>query len=270
MVDSVRRAAERSPNLTPPPDHEADVAHARYQEDQARKALEKDRCPPCYPADLGFPLENIPKEYKEILSYWKSLPGTGHVVLVAQHSDWRSFRDFQRRIRRHYLPPKCLHRFQNEARDRRRRHALEGDVCLQHDPAKQTQMENWVEFQNFHLTIHERFEKEVMEENKYLIAAQKKSAAKAQGAEEVEISKARLKTGESKVIHHELLLHWTEQHRKAMAIEHMPSINNTQDEWSDELKTYWADFIDGRRKRPPKARPLLSPVQSGVSKNKIR
>ena len=191
-------------------------------------------------------------------------------MLVAQHSDWRSFREFQKRIRRYYLPPKCFHRFQNEARDRRRRHALEGEVCLQHDPAKQTQMENWVEFQNFHLTIHERFEKEVMEENEYLIAAQKKSAAKAQGAEEVEIFKARLKTGESKVMHHELLLHWTEQQRKAMAVEHMPSINNTRNEWSDELKTYWGDFIDGRRKRPPKARPLLNPVQSGVSKNKLR
>ena len=99
-------------------------------------------------------------------------------------------------------------------------------------------MQNWIEFQNFHLTIHERFEKEVMEERESLVAAQKKSTAKAQDAEEVEIFKARLKTGESRLMHHKLLLHWTEQQRKSMAVEHTPLINNTQDEWSDGPKTY--------------------------------
>lgn len=61
---------------------------SRELEKHTRKHLSEDGCPPCYPADLGFPLHDIPDEYEKIVLDWRSLPGTGPFgELHAQYSD---------------------------------------------------------------------------------------------------------------------------------------------------------------------------------------
>ena len=189
-------------------------------------------------------------------------------MLKAQHSDWKRFRDFQRKVRQYYLPRERFQHFQNEALDRRRRHALEGDVCLQNDPAKQTQMENWVEFQDFHLTIHERLEKERMEKADSLVAAQNKPTADPKHAHVVR-AYVELKASESRLMYQNRLLQWLEQERKAIAVGHMP-LSNTQDERSDGQKTCRNGSVDVLRERQSNAGPLPSPIQSEVSKIGVR
>lgn len=85
-------------------------------ENQARKELESENCPPCYPPHLDILLQNIPEEYRLIVSYWQSFPGTGDVVLRAQLSDWRKFCVFQERVRAYYQN-KPFSNFVNVVRD---------------------------------------------------------------------------------------------------------------------------------------------------------
>ncbi|MCJ1255218.1 hypothetical protein MMC24_003034 [Lignoscripta atroalba] len=267
-----RDLCRKTPILTPPPNHEADTEDARYEEEQARKALHEDGCPSCYPADLDFPLQNISGEYERVVSYWKSLPGTGYAVLSAQLSDWRSFRGFQKRVRLHYLSRGNFHTFQDKVRDRRRRHGLEGDASLHSNPEKHSRLENWIEFQDYHITIHERLEKAVGD-RATLNTAQETlmpGASEIGDAEESGISGERSKASESRLIYHEFLLQWIERQRKAMAAEHASSFVDTRDhnDCGDGPKaTRGAPTLD-RRKRGSKARSILSPVQPGISKRK--
>lgn len=62
--DLPRQSLTPTPPPTPPPDHESDIAESLELEKQARKHLSEDGCPPCYPADLGFPLHDIPNMRK--------------------------------------------------------------------------------------------------------------------------------------------------------------------------------------------------------------
>jgi hypothetical protein len=80
-------------------DVEEENIETRSFEAQARKELEKEGCPPCYPPYLDIPLRNIPHEYQAIMAYWQSFPSTGDAVLCAQLSDWKMFRVFQQHIR---------------------------------------------------------------------------------------------------------------------------------------------------------------------------
>lgn len=133
-----RQSLTPTPTSTPPPDHDSNIAKCRELEKHARKHLSKDGCPPCYPADLGFPLQDIPDDYEGIILYWRSLPGTGAMgELHAQYSDWKSFRCYQEKIRRYHLHRQTFHVYLEEARDRFRRHGLEEYSCLQSDRQQQ-------------------------------------------------------------------------------------------------------------------------------------
>lgn len=88
--------------MTPPLDEEEENEESRVLEAQARKELENEGCPPCYPPDLDIPLRNPPEKYQAIIWYWQSFPGTDDVVLCAQLSDWRKFRTSQGRDRARY------------------------------------------------------------------------------------------------------------------------------------------------------------------------
>jgi len=48
----------------------------------------------------------------------------------------------------------------DKIRDRQWRQKVGGNVCLLLDPEQQSRLENWMEFQYYHLQCFEQFEKE--------------------------------------------------------------------------------------------------------------
>ena len=81
------------------------------------------------------------------------------MVLRAQLSDWKRFRLFQRNVRARYQH-KPFSSFEDEVRERRQRHGLDGSVSLLLDLNQQSQLQNWIEFQNYQLKRLEQFDKE--------------------------------------------------------------------------------------------------------------
>ncbi|KAK3174020.1 hypothetical protein OEA41_001264 [Lepraria neglecta] len=215
----------RQSPITPPPDHTANIARARELDERSRKALLDAGCPPCCPPDLDFPLRNIPEKY-EVISYWQSLPETGLVVLTAQLSDWTNSCDFQKRNRRYYIPRGTFPKFVDRVRDRRRRHGLEGDVYLLPDPEQQSRLQNWIEFQNYHLDLHEDEERKIKDETDELDTTRKRIGNL---GETISILEGSVKYGKKKLEEHRKMLYWIEQQRKEMVAEQAASIHTTED-----------------------------------------
>lgn len=196
--------------MTPPLDDEAEDNESREMEAKARKTMETEGCPPCYPTHLEIPLREPPEKYQAIISYWKSFPGTGDVVLRAQLSDWKRFRRFQNEVRRYYRH-RNFSDFVNQVRERRRRHELGGSVCLRLD-LQQSRLATWIEFQNWHLQRLEGFEKKRDKLRKELDEVQ--GEVKDTGATEVaEACEQELEYAEWVLKRHNTLLHWIEQER---------------------------------------------------------
>lgn len=205
-------------------------------------------------------MQEVPEKY-EVISYWQSLPGTGHVVLTAQLSDWRKSCDFQKRNRRYYIAQGTFPEFEDRVRDRRRRHGLEGGVCLLPDPEEQSRLQNWIEFQNYHLGLHEDEERKTKDERDELDAARKRLVT---SGEAMGILEGRVKYGESKLEEHRKMLGWIEQRRKEMVAEQAASVHTAEDhDWLMNMPT---TSSPGRRKRDQKFRSPLGPVWSPVSK----
>jgi hypothetical protein len=70
---------------------------------------------------------------------------------------------------------KPFSKFVDEVRERWRRHKVGGDVHLLLDPEQQSRLENWMEFQDYHLKRLEQFEKKQDELKKKLDDAQKEA-----------------------------------------------------------------------------------------------
>ncbi|KAL8787606.1 MAG: hypothetical protein Q9195_007694 [Heterodermia aff. obscurata] len=145
--------------VTPPPDLEEDAEECRVLDAQARKDLEEGGCPPCYPSLLEAPVRDPPEEYRSIIEYWESEFADG-AVLCAQRQDWQKFRWTQERARSRYRREEHFNMFLDRTRKRRRKYGLDGDVHLLVDLHKQSQQQNWIEFENFHLKRKERWEEE--------------------------------------------------------------------------------------------------------------
>lgn len=128
-------SSHSDPTITPDED-ELDE-DCRVLEAQARQDLESDGCPPCYPPYLDVPEREPPDEYRKIIDYWQSFGPKYYTVLYAQRSDWRSFRDSQRR-RRHRYRNKSFSIAVDEVRKRRREHGLDDNVHLLLDQQQQS------------------------------------------------------------------------------------------------------------------------------------
>ena len=264
-----RNLSKESPVLTPPPDDEAEVERSRFLEGQARRDLEAEGCPPCYPIDLEFPLQKTPEKYQGIISYWESLPATGDVVLRAQLSDWKRFRKFQERNRRHYSQKKTLGDFEDKVRERRRRHKVEGDICLRSEPGQQSRLENWIEFQDYHLQCHEKIE-ESIDELKTKLDKARKESEDADAARDAQIYEERLESAKGRLEQHKVLLRWIEQERMVLDAEHAKSVEEDHDDQDGVPKAVRRASALDRRERQPKAHSVLGPVQAGISKLKPR
>ena len=181
-------------------------------EAQARKDLESDDCSASYSPHLDIPVRNSPEEHRTIIGYWQSFSSTGDVVLCAERSDWRNFRASQVRVRGRYRN-ELFSTYVDEVRERRRRHGLGGDVHLLLYSQQQSQQENWVEFQNYHLKRHERLEKKRDELKKELDDAQKKAGdtdmiGSEHTAQNEKVIQRRLEYVERTLRWHEIILRW--------------------------------------------------------------
>lgn len=132
--------------VTPPLDPNELAQEARLREEEARRSLEADGCPPCYPPSLTVPVRSAPGKYRDIVHHWLSSEGHGGVILCAQLQDWRQFRVSQKENRR-----KPFGTFVDQAGKRMRRHDIPLSVTLRLDPEQQNITENWAEFHHYHL-----------------------------------------------------------------------------------------------------------------------
>lgn len=143
-------------SLTPPVDEDERNEEGRRLEASARKELDELGCPPCYPPDVDLTTRNVPDKFQAIVGYWMAVLWGDDVVLRAQLRDYQEFLASQRDTRRRF-GKKWFSRFEDAVRERRQRHGLRGDVHLLLDPRQQSRLQNWVEFQNYHLKALEGF-----------------------------------------------------------------------------------------------------------------
>ena len=117
-------------------------------------------------------------------------------MLCAQRSDWQQFRQYQQRQRRRYRN-ESFGIFLNKVRERRRAHGLDDNVHLLLDSQEQSRQQNWIEFQDYHLKLHERQEQE-------------------RDGLQKDLRPISLDFAERTLRWHEVMLWWIEEHRLAM------------------------------------------------------
>ena len=150
--------------------------------------------------------------------------------------------------------------FLDKVRDRRRRHGLEGDICLLPEPSQQTRLENWIEFQDYHLELHELEEKGLKEEWENLDTARKRWET---SREAIDVLQGRVKHAESKLEEHRKMLRWIEQQRKEIVDKQATSVQIGDHDQPASMPT---SSSPGRRKRNQSSRSSFDPVRSAVSK----
>ncbi|QPG95331.1 hypothetical protein C2857_000165 [Epichloe festucae Fl1] len=194
--------------LTPPLDEDEEAELSKSLELDARLALERDGCPPCYPSGLEIPLHRPPEKYKAIVQYWQSFPQTDDMVLRAQLSNWRAFRASQRNIRRGFRD-NSFSKFVDAVRDRLQKHGINEQVNLGLDLEKQTHLQTWIEYLHHNLKRMEQFEKRRDRLKKELSGTIK--------AEDMKTVLDELGIAERDLERHKVLLIWVEEERRTMA-----------------------------------------------------
>ena len=149
-----------------------------------------------------------------------------------------------------------------------------GDVHLRSDSGQQSRLENWIEFQNYHLHTHEGLEKERDDLKEELDVARKK----VEGADAVDLECAAenvdcqqmLEAAERQLGQHKNLLQCIEQERMVMDAVHPPSVEGDHDDQDGAPKAVRKASAPDRRKRRSKARLVLSLAQAGAFKPEPR
>ncbi|KAL8937939.1 MAG: hypothetical protein Q9211_003438 [Gyalolechia sp. 1 TL-2023] len=200
--------------ITPPPDEEEDNEESRLLEAQARQDLESDGCAPATRPISTSPYETRPRKY------WQSFSSTDDVVLCAQGSDWRNFRQAQRRLRHSYRN-KSFSIFVDDVRGRRRARSLDDNVHLLWDLQQQSRQQDWIEFQDYHLKLHELQEKKYDGLQKELDKTQREVGGtdvegSERAAQQERAIHQRLEYAETTLRWHEVILCWIEQCRLTM------------------------------------------------------
>ncbi|KAI9678370.1 MAG: hypothetical protein M1817_006317, partial [Caeruleum heppii] len=223
-LESAQQALTRAPNpvsvnddteddddiITPPPGDTTE--EDRGYENEARKYLVADGCPPCYPPEVDFPFRDPPKEHREIISYWEWSIGTGRCVLDAQVHDWRGFRNLQWNNRQRYRR-RPFQEYEAKVCRQREKYGEYGNVRLRPDLAQQSHYQNWIEFQYYHFWEHDLYQGDV----KKLLKEQEDSP------QEEEFFQSRLNFLQQRCQKHELLLRWIEKELHKMAARLPPS-----------------------------------------------
>ncbi|KAI9777558.1 MAG: hypothetical protein M1816_004701 [Peltula sp. TS41687] len=142
-------------------------------EREAYKALIDDHGRPSHPIELGFDVRDNPGSYKDIISYWRDTSSSIRLFLLAQLNRWKKFRQFQQRVRRYYVQRNRFPEYRQKVLERRRRHGLDNDVELLEDIDKQSELVNWMEYQDYELQSCESYEKDVKKAQATLESSQK-------------------------------------------------------------------------------------------------
>ena len=168
-------------------------------------------------------------------------------------------------MRLQHLHRKTFGDFEEKVRGRWRRHGLEEDASLHPELERQSRLQNWIEFQNYHLQLHERYEKDLKGKMEELNAAREK--LETSGLKEPTVV-GSLETGvknhRSKLEEHRKMLQWIEQQRKAMATEQATSLQASSDHDRPSIMPTHPSLR--RRKTDKACRSSLGPVPTTVSK----
>lgn len=176
------QVVERSRSATPydpyDPTDPKEIAEDQNKEKESYEALIKDNGRPCYPIEIGFDVFETPGHYKDIVEYWQqdNGPCSKRLVYSAQLTRWKSFRAWQHRTRRSYVPRNRFPQLHEQLRDCRRKHGLDGDVHLREVAADQSKLEDWTEYQVYELFTYEKL-KESLKKSQERLAANRKALA---------------------------------------------------------------------------------------------
>ncbi|KAK5689972.1 hypothetical protein LTR17_026081 [Elasticomyces elasticus] len=172
--------SKRAPDMLLDDDMDADVPTPPLDpteflaaEAVARSKLEADGGLPCYPTnvllpDPAHPGREVPEEYREIIQVWtrSDAPGYGRPALT-QLRNWETWRRDQAQVRgKHKDESFCD--FVAAVRRRRRQFGVAGEVRLEYDLTQQSQLDNLVEYQDFHFRHHERLQRDLAREEEEL------------------------------------------------------------------------------------------------------
>lgn len=84
------------------------------------------------------------------------------MIFTVQLERWKKFRQFQQKNRCYFVfHHSKFPEFQQQVLERRRRHGLDGDVQLLEDRDKQSELDDWMEYQDYELRTYERLEKDL-------------------------------------------------------------------------------------------------------------
>ncbi|KAK7536749.1 uncharacterized protein J3D65DRAFT_353036 [Phyllosticta citribraziliensis] len=133
-------------------------------ENKARKTLEDSGCPPCCPIDIEYPYRRAPRRYIDIMKWWKTQSEAifkeRNWIHQAHLKDWEKFCRWRNQRRPQRSTRQAFSSFLDEFRERRRQFGLEGEVHLEAEVENQTQLQNWIEYQDFHHRVQARLEQE--------------------------------------------------------------------------------------------------------------
>ncbi|KAI9675745.1 MAG: hypothetical protein M1817_001112 [Caeruleum heppii] len=165
----------------PDPGDPREITKELEAEREAHQALVDEHGRPCYSIELGFDVFDDPGQYKDIISYWQEEGGLTastapyrRSVFLVQLNRWKKFRQLQQDIRQHYhIRRKPFSEYRRKVLERRRRHGLDGDVHLLEDRDQQTELTDWMEYQDVQIRHYERLKKEVEEAQTRLESSQR-------------------------------------------------------------------------------------------------
>ncbi|KAK4994282.1 hypothetical protein LTR66_005650, partial [Elasticomyces elasticus] len=203
------------------------------QEKEARDALILDGGRPSHPIDSGFDILEEPGQYADIISYWCrgwSGGASGWGIFCDQFGVWKKFREYQEAVRQSRTGSKDFARYAQKARDYRRKKGLKGDVELHQDRKRQTQSDDWKEYQLYQLQTADRFTSDMKYAERRLEGSQKRlKAAVEKGQSEQSIGlikeygiahwQGRRGTARRQLEKHEVLLKWIDQQLPVIASE---------------------------------------------------
>lgn len=154
-------------------------------------------------------------------------------------------------------------------------HNMGGNVRLVLGPEQQSQLENWMEFQNYHLQRLEQFEKKQDKLTKELDDARKKAentdiTGSERAAEDAEAIKQVLKYAEWNLERHKDLLDWIEQERRTMDSGHSTPVEEDNDYRDPAPKAPGRASTRERRTRRAEASAVLGKARVMKAKSRKR
>ena len=161
------------------------IIRGREEEEEAHAALLKAGCPPCYPLELGFPLEldHVPEPYKPMIEYWSLGPPTTDRPLCAQLQDWINIQERQKKVQ--------------DGSDTR------GEP--------QQRLEEWTAYQSHHQKFQEKLLLRAKEDNEYY--------QQSLGSLREDVELYTLECSEQRSHRHEALLRWIGNHLDSLQRE---------------------------------------------------